>query len=505
MQINDIKFSTLANFQPKQQLAFDKLMEKNTKYLLFGGSASGGKSYWIRWTALALVLYYTKKYNIRGVEVGIFSEDYPTLKDRQIGKIKREFPLWLGSLKNTQEDGFVYQLKEEYGGGMIKLRNLDDPSKYASAEFAAIAVEEITKNKKQTFDDLRFRLRWKSMPEVKFLAATNPGSIGHAWCRSLWVKPDLNNPDVEQTRFEYVPATVYDNQYIDEDYIHQLEALPPKKRKMLLEGSWDTPEGQVFEEWRDDLHITNSPVIPNKKLDHHLWIDWGYSEKSYFAALLTAIVPMTTEDGQKFNRLITYKEFYANQIKPKEWARIIYNFCNSNGIRPSKGVTDSNMHSPSETGGTSIAKMMEDQWREMYGGNWLSLKKGSKSGKNDRVNRVGMMHEWLSICPDGKPYWIFTPNCHNAIRTLPDLIYDENLVEAYDTKQEDHLADCSAYGLEKIDFISVKTGSFNISGQVKTKAIIPRDKRGNEVAFDLEKWADDLEDDKVYNQNQWKF
>ena len=505
MPTNEVKFSELANFQPKQQLAFDKLMETKTKYLLYGGAGSGGKSYWIRWTALALVLYYTQKYNIRGVEVGIFSEDYPTLRDRQIGKIKREFPPWLGSLINTQADGFVYQIKDEYGAGMIKLRNLDDPSKYASAEFAAIAVEEITKNKKETFDDLRFRLRWANMPEVKFIAATNPGSIGHAWCRKLWVKPDLNNPDVEQDRFEYVPATIYDNKYIGEDYIQQLKALPPKKRKMLLEGSWDNPEGQVFEGWRDDLHVLSAPVIPNKTLEHYLWIDWGYSENSYFAAMLTAVIPMTTEDGQKFNRLITYKEFYGNQIKPKEWARIIYNFCNDNGIRPIKGVTDSNMHSPSETGGTSIAKMMLDQWREMYGGSWINLGKGSKSGRNDRVNRVGMMHEWLSICPDGKPYWMFAPNCNNSIRTIPDLVYDKNLVEAYDTNQEDHLADAAAYGLEKITFIGVRSGSLNIAGKAKTRAIIPRDKKGNEIAFDLDKWAEDLEDDKAYNGKQWQF
>lgn len=466
---------------------------------------SGGKSYWIRWSALALVLYYTQKYGLKGVEVGIFSEDYPTLKDRQIGKIKREFPEWLGKLRNSQETGYAFHLRDEYGGGMIKLRNLDDPSKYASAEFAAIFVEEITKNKKETFDDLRFRLRWPGIKDVKFGAATNPGSIGHAWCRKLWVKPDLNNPDNEQDRFFYIPATVYDNQYIDEDYIQQLESLPPKKRKMLLEGSWDTPEGQVFEEWRDDLHVLNSPVIPNKNLDHVLWIDWGYSEKSYFAALLSAIIPMTTKDGQKFNRIITYKEFYGNLTKPKDWAKIIYRFCEKNGIRPIIGVTDSNMHNPREDGGTSIAKMMEQEWKELFNGTWLRLVKGSKTGKNDRVNRVGMMHEWLSICPDGLPYWLFSPTCHNAIRTIPDLVYDENLVEAYDTSQEDHIADAAAYGLEKVKFIGIKSGKLNMGGTIQTTARVKRDNQGNELAFDLNKWGDDIEEERHKDSNEWKF
>lgn len=491
MQINNVKFSELANFQPKQRLAFDTLLKPQSKYGLYGGAGSGGKSYWIRWTALALVLYYTQKYSITGVEVGIFSEDYPTLKDRQIGKIKREFPAWLGSLRNTQEDGFVFLLKPEYGGGMIKLRNLDDPSKYASAEFAAILVEELTKNPKETFDDLRFRLRWPNMPEVKFGAATNPGSIGHAWCRRLWVKPDLNNPDHEQDRFFYIPATVYDNKFIGEDYVNQLEALPPKKRKMLLEGSWDTPEGQVFEEWNDDKHVLSKPVIPDLAFNHFLWMDWGYSEKSYFAGYLAAVVPSTTPDGQKFNRVIVYKEWYANQIKPKEWARRIYRFCAANGIKPNQGVTDSNMHSPTETGGMSIAKMMMAEWKELHGKKWVQLIKGSKTGKNDRVNRVGMMHEWFSIAPDGQPYCVSSPICNNAIRTIPDLIYDQNLVESYDTKQEDHSADAWAYGLEKIRFTSVKPGNYNaIKGD--KKATLSRDERGYAI-IDPSTFFKDLE------------
>jgi len=34
-------------------------------------------------------------------------------------------------------------LKPEYGGHVLALRNLDDPSKYLSSEFAIIAIEEL--------------------------------------------------------------------------------------------------------------------------------------------------------------------------------------------------------------------------------------------------------------------------------------------------------------------------------------------------------------------------
>src|SRR3990167_8086740 len=244
-----VNFTDLAQFQPKQLEAWNTLFDNQCKYLLFGGAAHGGKSYFLRWTAIGLGMYYFQNYGIEHVAIGLFSEDYPTLKDRQIIKIKYEMPDWLGELKESRDEGFIFQLKKEYGSATILLRNLDDPSKYASTEFAAECVEELTKNPEQTFEDLRFRLRFKGITDVKFVGATNPGGIGHAWVRKLWIDKDPNNPDKEQNRFFFVPSTVFDNKFTTPDYIKQLESLPEQKRKAWLEGSWDIFEGQVFSEW----------------------------------------------------------------------------------------------------------------------------------------------------------------------------------------------------------------------------------------------------------------
>ena len=73
-----IKFSDLCKFQPRQLEALDKL--KQFKYLLYGGAAGGGKSFFLRWAAIYLLMYYYAKYNIRGVRVGLFCEDYPAIQ-----------------------------------------------------------------------------------------------------------------------------------------------------------------------------------------------------------------------------------------------------------------------------------------------------------------------------------------------------------------------------------------------------------------------------------------
>jgi hypothetical protein len=57
---------------------------------------------------------------IEGIRVGLFSMDYPTLTDRQISRINREFPEWLGALRKTQSDGYNFQLLPEFGGGRLR-------------------------------------------------------------------------------------------------------------------------------------------------------------------------------------------------------------------------------------------------------------------------------------------------------------------------------------------------------------------------------------------------
>jgi hypothetical protein len=79
-----------------------------------------------------------KRLRLRHVQVGLFCEDYPNLQDRQVSKIETEFPEWLGKL--TYQRVWNFELAEEFGGGVIALRNLDKLEKYKSAEFAAIAV-----------------------------------------------------------------------------------------------------------------------------------------------------------------------------------------------------------------------------------------------------------------------------------------------------------------------------------------------------------------------------
>ncbi|MFH0795769.1 MAG: hypothetical protein V2A65_01770, partial [Candidatus Omnitrophota bacterium] len=171
-----VSMSKLVNFSAKQQTAFETLKADDCKFLLYGGAAYGGKSYFLRWALILLLGHWYKTLGLKNAQVGLFCEDYPALRDRQLIKMKAEFPSWLCKWKDEDKN---WQLCEALGGGILSCRNLDDSSKFASAEFAAIGVDELTKNPKSIFEDLRWRARWKGLPRAKFIGGTNPGGVGH--------------------------------------------------------------------------------------------------------------------------------------------------------------------------------------------------------------------------------------------------------------------------------------------------------------------------------------
>lgn len=235
-----VKFSELTKFFAKQQEALDA--SKRFKFVLFGGSVGSGKSYWLRWSCLYWLIKYNAKYGIKGIRAGLFCEDYPSLNDRHLTKIKYEFPAWLGKYNEAKKE---FTLAPEYGGGILAFRNLDEPEKYLSVEFAIMAIDEINRNPKTTFDMLRSRHRWPGIKDVKFIAGCNP--LGEAWVKNMWVKRLFPPNEKEQYEFVYVPALPTDNPHLPPEYYKSLESLPDNQRRAYLEGNWD-----AFDEGMDE-------------------------------------------------------------------------------------------------------------------------------------------------------------------------------------------------------------------------------------------------------------
>jgi hypothetical protein len=315
-----VSLEELVNPTERQREFLQALADKD--FVLYGGEAGGGKSYILRWWLVLYLVWCYKVLGLRNVVVGLFCEDYPNLEDRQVNKIKHEFPDWLGRL--TYKHVWNFQLAPEFGGGIIALRNLDKLEKYKSAEFAAIAVDELTLNPLSTFNWLRFRLRWPGIKRPKFAGATNPGGIGHVWVKAYWhdkkFPPELQDA---ADQFVMVRSSAKDNPHIDPLYHKRLLTLPPDMARMVAKGEWNVYTGQYFPQFNnwpdDDPHGRTGPrhVIPAAEAMRMLkpWHtrtlsgDWGYEHPSCY------LWHAKTED----NRIITYREEWGRHVSEEEW------------------------------------------------------------------------------------------------------------------------------------------------------------------------------------------
>ena len=412
-----------SNFQPKQQEA-EQAVDKYD-YLFYGGSAGPGKSYFLRkYPIKYLVDYCWHKLGKRGVRVGLFCEDYPALHDRHLSRIPYEFPPELGTYRAQPHHEFI--LNGKIGGGIIAFRNLDDPSKYLSSEFALIAVDELTKNKLETFNFLRLRKRWPGIERTKFIGASNPGGIGHDWVKQLWIERKFPSEETEKEQFHFIKALPQDNKYLPQSYYNTLSALPEKLRKAYRDGNWDVFEGQYFSEWDNTKHVCVPFTIPEgwKKFRSY---DHGHSKP--------ASVGWYALDGD--GRVYKYRELYVVGQNVDQIA--------SEVIKLSEGeVYDYSVADPSifanigyvdKYGGQTIAETFAH-----YGINWMPA-------SNRRVDGWSLMHQYLYWDEKVIPKLIFFNTCYNSIRTIPSLIHDENKPEDIDSKGEDHVADECRYFL----------------------------------------------------------
>lgn len=429
-QNKPILFSDWLNFQDKQRKATD--IADKFDYVLYGGAAGGGKSYWLRKNLIRLLIKYYKQSGITNIVAGLFCEDYPSLKDRHLSKIAVEFPDWLGtSHADHKSYGNCYILHKEWGAGVLVFRNLDDPSKYKSSEFAIIAVDELTRNSEEKFHLLRSRMRWAGFDEhqmrTKFIAGTNPGEIGHAWVKKIWIDNDFSSElQAIKHTFAYIPATVDDNRYVGQQYIDGLDSLPEKMRRALREGNWDVFEGQYFTEWDRDKHIVEPFAIPPswkrfRAYDHGrrnaaccLWFALDYDGRLWCYREAYLIGKDVDEIATEIVRLSQGEEYMYSVADPAIFSNI--------------GFTD-------KYGGQTIAETFA-----RYGIMWLPA-------SNRRVDGWNLMHQYLRADEYSLPRLMFFSTVKNSIRTIPSLIHDDHKPEDVDSDGEDHAADTTRYML----------------------------------------------------------
>lgn len=407
--------------------------------LLYGGAAGGGKSKATVMEALQLCLENP------GTYAYCFRKTYPELKDTLIKEAQSSYPEAIGKYNSTNHDYILYN------GSRICFRycrNMLDAVRYAGAEIHWLFMDELTHFPKEVYDFLKTRVRAAVSLGIKpkIRCTSNPGGVGHGWVKDYFIdsfepfkihKKEIYSPTLRKTqvkKLQYIPAYATDNPHLTEDYIFELEQKPEALRKALLEGSWDSFDGQVFLEFRDNkdgymdrkyTHVIEPFPIP-KSWRRFRTFDFGYSKP--FSVGWYAL----DNDG----RLYRYRELYGCTEQPntgvkwhpeqiaKKVKEMEDKYEKGNYVM---GIADPSIFDKSR--GESIAETFE--------------KAGIYFEKADNERIAGKMqcHYRLAFCNEGLPMFYCFSSCKSFIRTMPNLVYSATDVEDIDSDCEDHIYD----------------------------------------------------------------
>lgn len=416
----------------------------------YGGAAGGGKSDFL----LAEALRQVHIGNYKGI---IFRKTYPELSeliDRSQYMYRMAFP---GAKYNNSEHVWKFQTGAKIYFGNIE--HAQDKAKYQGRQFDFIGFDELTHFTWEEYSYLRSRNRPAGPgTRVYMRAAGNPGGIGHGWVKQYFVKagtpmrPVVSNiqivgPDGKLISFKkskiFVPSSVFDNQKLlqnDPEYVAKLGMLDEGDKNALLYGDWNSFEGQVFLEWRDDpahyqdrnwTHVIDDfPIPASWKI--YRGFDFGYSKP--FSVSWNAV----DHDGIIYR----FREFYGCtdtpntgvKMTPQEIAKNIREIEKTDpNLKDRKiiGIADPAIWEQSS--GESIASMME-KYRIYF-------------NKGDHTRLAGKMqfHYRLAFDEAGIPMFYCFRSCKSFIRTVPNLVYDVHKVEDVDSSQEDHCYDEARY------------------------------------------------------------
>ncbi len=428
------------------------------KYRLFGGAAGPGKTKALLWEAIR----QANKYD--GCDTLLLRRTYPELESSLLAYFRRDVPRAMYKSYNESKHLVTWTNGSTTRFGYC--RNENDVYQYQGAEFLFIGIDELTHFTLKQWQFLTSRNRCPVPNSFSNMAgATNPGNVGHAWVKALWVDKQppagFQRSDLYDPRdYKFIRARIEDNPIYahDAEYRRTLEALPEHLRRAFLDGDWNVFAGQYF----DIFDIGRHTARPEDIRLEHWWprwisVDWGFQHPSavYWHCAMPGTVAQAfrpeafsspdasatagrkdlTPEGVSYSnavRIVTYREFVQNGLSPRMLAQAIAERSGRERICEVLLSPDAFAHRTSES---SIAEQLGD----VLVANGLPR---PAPADDDRIGGWQLMYQLLE-----SNAWLITETCPQLIECIPQLVRDERRREDIRKVDGDDPADAARYGL----------------------------------------------------------
>lgn len=414
---------------PKQR----EFHNSTAKYRLFGGAAGPGKTKALLWEAILQANLAA------GCDTLLLRRTYPELESSLLAYFRRDVPRWLYKKYNEAKHVVTWNNGSTTRFGYC--RNENDVYQYQGAEFLFIGLDELTHFTLKQWQFLTSRNRCPVKGSYPCMAgATNPGNVGHAWVKALWVdhvppagfdRPELYDPD----EHDFIRARLEDNPIYAKDvnYRRTLNALPEHLRRAFLDGDWNVFAGQYF----DLFDVGRHTARPEEFRLEPWWprwisVDWGFQHPSavYWHCAVPAEGPIRKPECA--TRIVTYREFVQNGLSPRMLGQAISERSGRERIGEVFLSPDAFAHRTAEA---SIAEQLGD----VLTANGLPR---PAPADDDRIGGWQLMYQLLE-----NDSWVITENCAKLIAGIPLLIRDERRTEDIRKMDGDDSADAARYGL----------------------------------------------------------
>ncbi len=432
---------------PQQRLFHDS----KAKYRLFGGAAGPGK------TKALLMEAIRQADRVPGSDGLLLRRTYGELESSLLAYFRRDVPR--ECYKKYNESKHVVTWRNGSTTRFGYCRNENDVYRYQGAEFLFIGLDELTHFTLKQWQFLTSRNRCP-VPgsRCSMAGATNPGNIGHAWVKALWIDR-VAPPGFEQSGqyhrndYEFIPARLADNPIYatDADYRRTLSVLPEHLRKAFLDGDWNVFAGQYFDLFDYGRHTARPEEIRLEAWwPRWISIDWGFqhpsavywhcsvpvdSRQSKVESKSTPSLSRTSFDSRLStvnSRIVTYREFVQSGLSPRMLAQGIAERSGRENISEVFLSPDAFAHRTAEA---SIAEQLGDVLT-------LNGMPRPAVADDDRIGGWQLMYQMLE-----SDAWVITENCEKLIACMPTLVRDVGRVEDIRKMDGDDPADSARYGL----------------------------------------------------------